>query len=306
MESSKNSVITIDCHYLRPRFAAAYLLIEKGRATFIENNTAHAVLYLLKALKDKDLTPESVDYLIVTHAHLDHAGGTSVLLEKCKNAKILAHPKAARTLINPERLIQSAQKVYGESNFRKLYGEISPIPEDRIHAVQDGEEIIFGERTLTFLYTLGHATHHVCIHDSKSQGVFTGDALGLCYPDLQNKGLFILPSTSPIDYNPIEARKTVDIIFKTQPKQLFFTHFGTVTEISKAKKIFLENLEVHEKLFRWAKEHLDLGPELPKRIEEKLKEIYSPYADFLKLDLEINAQGLVFVASRQGPFTHPQ
>jgi glyoxylase-like metal-dependent hydrolase (beta-lactamase superfamily II) len=298
MAISDTSVFTIDCHYLRPRFAAAFLVVEQGRAAFIDNNTSLALPYLLEALKAQNLKPEAVDYLIVTHAHLDHAGGTSALLNICKNAQVLAHPKAARTLIHPERLIQSAKKVYGEDKFHALYGEISPIPESRVRAVQNGETIAFGERTLSFVYTLGHASHHVCVHDSKSQGVFTGDSFGLCYPEIQNQGLLILPSTSPIDYDPVQAKKSVDQICSLKPKRLFLTHFGEVAEVSKAKDVLLENLDVHEKLFFWAKDHLDLGPELSQQIEKKLKSLYFDYADFLKLDLELNAQGIAFAASK--------
>jgi glyoxylase-like metal-dependent hydrolase (beta-lactamase superfamily II) len=296
---SEKSVITIDCHYLKPSFAAAFLLVENGRAIFVENNTAHAVPTLLKALENHGIAPDNVDYLIVTHAHLDHAGGTSALLSYCKNAKVLAHPKAAKTLANPERLIQSAKKVYGEKPFKNLYGEINPITKEKIHSVQDGETLNWQTRTLTFFDTLGHASHHVCIYDSKSQGIFTGDAFGLCYPDLQKNGLFILPSTSPIDYDPIEAKKSVEKICSFNPKRLFLTHFGEVDQVIEAKKELLRNLDIHEAQLHWAKNNLKLGNELSHKIELRLKEIYSSFSDYLKLDLELNAQGIAFAAKRE-------
>jgi glyoxylase-like metal-dependent hydrolase (beta-lactamase superfamily II) len=298
-QSSDNSVITIDCHYLKPKFAASFLLVENGRAIFIENNTAHAVPILFKALEEQLITPDKVDYLIVTHAHLDHSGGTSALLSYCKNAKVIAHPKAIRTLVNPERLIQSAKRVYGEEPFEKLYGKIEPIPLSKLHSVQDGEILNWQNRNLTFFYTLGHASHHICIYDSKSEGVFTGDAFGLCYPELQNSGLFILPSTSPIDYEPIEAKKSIEKICSIDPKRLFLTHFGEVDQVKEAKKELLKNLDIHENQFQWAKNNLELGDELSHKIELRLKEIYSSFSDYLKLDLELNAQGIAFAAKRE-------
>lgn len=296
---SDGSVITIDCHYLKPKFAAAFLLIENGRAIFIENNTANALPLLLEALQKKNIKPDHVDYLIVTHAHLDHAGGTSALIKCCPNAKVIAHPKAAKTLANPERLIQSAKKVYGEDQFLKLYREINSIPNEKIHSVKDGESLTWQNRTLTFFFTLGHASHHVCIYDSKSEGVFTGDAFGLCYPELQGNGLFILPSTSPIDYDPIEAKKSIEKICSYNPKRLFLTHFGQVSQIAKAKIELLKNLEIHEEQLHWAKANLALGDELSVKIEQRLKAIYSEHSEFLKLDLELNAQGIAFTAKRK-------
>jgi glyoxylase-like metal-dependent hydrolase (beta-lactamase superfamily II) len=293
-----SSVITIDCHYLKPRFAAAFLLIEKGRALFIENNTSHALPHLLESLDSHHISRENVDYLIVTHAHLDHAGGTSALLKQCPNAKVLAHPKAAKTLANPNRLIQSARKVYGHELFTKLYGDIDPIPQSKIHAVQDGEILNWGTRALTFFYTLGHASHHVCIYDSKSEGVFTGDAFGLCYPDLQAQGLFIFPSTSPIDYDPIEAKKSVEKICSFKLKRLFLTHFGEVDQVAGAKEELLKNMDIHEAQLHWARENLRLGDALNSKIENQLKKIYIRHAQFLQLDLELNAQGIALAAQR--------
>lgn len=274
-------------------------MIENGRAAFIENNTSHAIPYLLKALKENQLAPEAVDYIIVTHAHLDHAGGTSALLHHCKNATVLAHPKAARTLINPEKLIQSAIKVYGEEAFKDLYGNISPIPDSNVRSIQDGEILNWGNRTLTFFHTLGHATHHMCVYDSKSQGVFTGDTFGLRYPDLQSQGLFIIPSTSPIDYDPVEAKKSVDRILAFHPKRLFLTHYGEVDNIANAKVQILKNLDIHENIFKWAQENLDLGENLVTHIEHQLKTAYQPFENELELDLRLNAQGIAFAARKQ-------
>lgn len=296
--AAEHSIFTIDCHYLRPSFAAAFLLIENGRAIFVENNTTHAIPFLMKALENLGIAAKNVDYLIVTHAHLDHSGGTSALLGHCPNARVIAHPKAAKTLADPEKLIQSAKRVYGGDQFNKLYGVINPIHLSKIHLLQDGEILKWQNRILTFFYTLGHASHHVCIHDSKSDGIFTGDAFGLCYPQLQKQGIFILPSTSPIDYDPIEAKKSIEKICLFKPKRLFLTHFGEVEKVTEAKSELLKNLDIHEAQYHWAKENLQYGDKLNRIVEDRLRKLYSSHVEFLKLDLELNAQGIAFAARR--------
>src|SRR4051812_2894369 len=115
-----SSVTTIDCNYLAPEFAASYLLHQDGQAAFVDNNTAHAVPLLLAQLRREGLAPEQVAYVIITHVHLDHAGGTSVLMKACPNATLLAHPRATKHIIDPAKLVASARKVYGDALFEKL------------------------------------------------------------------------------------------------------------------------------------------------------------------------------------------
>ena len=177
------SITTIDCHYLdRPEFAAAYLVADGDEAAFIDNNTNHALPRLLAALADTGLAPEQVRYLIITHVHLDHAGGTSALAGACPNATVLAHPRAFRHVTEPKKLVDSAKSVYGDDEFRRLYGEIQALPAERVRVMEDGERVSLGQRKLEFLHTRGHANHHFCIADSGSGSVFTGDAFGLIYP----------------------------------------------------------------------------------------------------------------------------
>lgn len=307
----KSQVITIDCDYVMPEFAAAYLMVEGSRALFIENNTAHAVPKLLAALKRTGLSPEAVEYLIITHVHLDHAGGTSALLKHCPNAQVLAHPKAAKAIIDPSRLVASAKRVYGEANFAALYGELSPIEAVRVRALDDGATIRFGERTLSFFYTKGHATHHFCIHDSGTNGVFTGDAFGLRYPALQSRGLFIFPSSSPIDFDPPEARLSIDRIVGTGADRAFLTHYGEVAELRTAREQLLLHLDAHARALDEAQASSLSGAPLVALCEKRLREHFARYFEqhggdpgkaaweVLKLDIEINAQGIAYVAEKR-------
>ena len=238
-----HGIHTIDCHYLgRPRLAAAYLIQDGDEAAFVDNCTAHSVPTLLSTLDETGLAPEQVRYIIITHVHLDHAGGTSALAEACPNATVIAHPRAARHVIDPARLVASATAVYGEEQFNKVYGVISPVAADRVREMDDEETLDLGGRTLRFLHTRGHANHHFCIADDKSNAVFTGDAFGLHYPDLQSGGPFAFPSTTPTDFDAELACEAIERLVALDAAVMYPTHFGGVTEIAMTSKQLLRHL----------------------------------------------------------------
>ncbi len=302
--------ITIDCEYLQPEFAAAYLLVEGEEAAFVETNTTYAVPRLLEALSKAGRRPEDVRWVIVTHVHLDHAGGASAVMKACPNATLLAHPRAARHLIDPSRLVASAKQVYGDEPFRKLYGDIEPIPAERVRIMEDEETLRWGSRTLRFLHTRGHANHHFVVHDSASGGVFTGDAFGLRYPMLQGRGLFVLPTTSPTDFDPDEAKRSVRRIAEAA-SSVFLTHFGEVTEIEDAAGQLLRHLEFSGELLDRAVARSESGKELIAFCEAALREHYNRELaargleldqkgwELLDMDLDLNAQGIALVAEKR-------
>lgn len=298
--------LTIDCHYLFSHFAASFLKNVDGRGIFVENNTARAVPYLIEALNQQKIQPEQVDYLIVTHAHLDHAGGTSELLKQCSKATVLAHPKAARTLMNPTRLIEGAKKVYGEEKFLELYGGVEPIPSNRIRVILDGERIQWQDRFLFFFYTAGHASHHLCVVDEKDKAVFTGDSFGLSYPALKGKGLFHIPSTSPVDFDFKEALQSIDRILNCGAKTAFLTHYGPVTDLSERAKELKRHLEYHQSLIEEVELKKLPDSEVNQFIFDRLRIYFDEelqnsgilrtktVEEILKLDLELNAAGLSY------------
>jgi glyoxylase-like metal-dependent hydrolase (beta-lactamase superfamily II) len=302
--------ITIDCHYLQPQVAAAYLLVENDEAVFVETNTTHAVPYLLDALRKQNLSPDQVKYLIITHVHLDHAGGASALMQACPNAVLLAHPRAAIHMVDPTKLVRSARAVYGDENFTQLYGEINPVDAKRVRSMQDGETISFGSRELNFFYTRGHANHHFCILDSISEGVFSGDAFGLAYPALQKRGLFIFPSTTPTDFDPAEARLSIQKILTSGARRVFLTHFGEVDELEDAAGQLMEHLDFSEGLLHQLVKSTLADDELVNFCENKLREYFagvleekglagdSEVWELLKLDLDLNAAGIAFAAKK--------
>ncbi len=254
-QSLEKVLVPIDCHYQVPLRACSFLMIEGNHASFVDNNTVFAVPHLLKALEQHKIPPENVDYLIVTHVHLDHAGGTSALLKHCPNAKVIAHPKTAKFLARPERLIEGARAVYGEPLFTQLFGEIEPVPEERIQIVADEEILTWGERTLRFMHTLGHATHHICIHDSKTNGVFTGDSFGLGQSDPETYDTkFLFVSTAPADFDPIEAERTIRRILSLHPDYVFLPHYGIHKDPQHGASMLLRSLSAMEVLLQTALE----------------------------------------------------
>lgn len=307
---TSRSVTTIDCEYFKPQYACAYLVQEKDRALFVENNTAHAVPRLLRTLSEKGMSPRDVEYVIITHVHLDHAGGTGALMKACPNATLLAHPRAARHMIDPSRLISSAKQVYGEKIFEQLYGSIEPVEASRVRAVEDGEEIVFGSRTLRFFHTRGHANHHFCIYDRVSEGVFTGDSFGIAYPALQSGGLFIFPSTSPTDFDPIEARLSIQKILATGAKRAYLTHFGEMGGLEAAAEQLIEHLDFSEIVLAEAVVSSLTDAELEGFCEKRLSQYYrqifeekglssdSELWERFKLDLKLNAAGIAYTAQR--------
>lgn len=312
----RRRVVTIDCEYLRPRFAAAYLLVDDSadsgpEAAFVDNNTAHSVPLLLKALHAEGLSPEQVRYIIITHVHLDHAGGTSELMKACPRATLLAHPRAARHMIDPSKLVASARRVYGEDAFTRLYGAISPVPETRVRTVEDEERIPFaGGPPLRFFHTRGHANHHFCIDDPATHSVFTGDSFGLAYPVLQRNGLFIFPSTSPTDFHHDEAVKSLERIVATGARQALLTHYGAVTDLTMAARQLREHLAFSQRTLEEASRTGLTGAELDSFCMDRHRSFFREFArskgldlseedwDLLKLDLELNAQGVAYAATR--------
>ncbi len=232
-------------------------------------------------------------------------------MQLCKNATLLAHPKAAKHVIYPERLVQSSIQVYGEENFKKLYGDIIPVPENRVKIMEDREELIFGNRKLQFIYTKGHANHHFVIYDSKSNGVFTGDSFGLAYPILQEKGLFIIPTTTPTDFDPMEAKIAIDKILNTKCDKVFLTHFGMHQDLENAKMQLIDGINFSEDLLNWCmkndnlpddEKHKYVKQELLNYYENKMKSLQLEKTkdrwEMLLLDAELNTMGILFSAKR--------
>jgi glyoxylase-like metal-dependent hydrolase (beta-lactamase superfamily II) len=301
-EDLGHGITAIDTGFVRPLFDASHLVVGGGRAAFVDVGTSHSVPRLLDALEAKGLRPEAVDYVIVTHVHLDHAGGAGEMLRRLPGARLVVHPRGARHMVDPEKLWAGASAVYGEEALVRNYGRLVPVDPSRVVEAPDGFVLELGGRPLLFLDTPGHARHHFCVWDETSRSMFTGDTFGLSYRELASpRGAFILPTTTPVQFEPEALLASMDRLLEHQPEALILTHYSRVTEIGRlaaelgrqiGELVALGRAEdgkrdrgrrlragVEELCLGWVRDHGT--PMTPERVRE-----------ILAVDIELNAQGL--------------
>jgi glyoxylase-like metal-dependent hydrolase (beta-lactamase superfamily II) len=299
-----NGISAIDSEFQRPMLDAIHLLVEDGKAAIIDTANNHAVPLVLEALAMKGIRRTDVDYVILTHIHLDHAGGAGLLLRHLPNATLTVHPRGTRHMVDPSQLIAGTIAVYGEDTTRSIYGDIVPVPASRIVETGEGTSISLNGRTLKFLDTPGHARHHVAVYDAQSRSVFAGDTFGISYRELDVDGReFIFPTCSPVQFDPPAAHVSLDRIAGLQPESAFLTHFSRVRDIPRLAADMHRLLTAYETLALTAPAD-DAGACQP-YLREGMREILVNAAlahgcrlrgeqllDVLALDIELNAQGI--------------
>jgi len=197
-------------------------------------------------MADMGIQPEQVDYVMVTHVHLDHAGAAGSLMQELPEARLVVHPRGARHMIDPSRLIAGAAAVYGEDVLRKTFGDILPVPAERVIEATDEMCLALNGRELLFIDTPGHAKHHYCIYDQRSQGFFTGDTFGLAYPPLAvDDKSFIFPTTTPVQFDPDALHASIDRIMQYKPERMFLTHFGCLSDPQRAAQQLHQLIDAH-------------------------------------------------------------
>jgi len=239
-----HGVVVIDAGFVREHMTACYLLEAESEVAFIEVGTNSSTPRLLKTLEARGWKPRDVRYVIVTHVHLDHAGGAGSLMAALPDATFLVHPYGARHMMDPAKLEAGARAVYGDAMFDEIYGRLIPVEEQRVQVMEDGDEVSLGSRQLRFMDTPGHARHHFCVHDSLSNGWFTGDTFGLSYRefDTQN-GAFVFPTTTPIQFDPVALKASVNKLVEDGPDCMYLTHYGRVTEVQRLAKMMMDGVD---------------------------------------------------------------
>lgn len=302
VESLAHGIHVIDTGFVRPRFDASHLIVEDGRAAFVDTGTRHAVPRLLEALASLGLERDAVDYVIATHVHLDHAGGAGALLQHLPRARLVVHKLGARHLVDPSRLMASARAVYGDEEVARSYGELVPVPAERVIVADDGLALDLAGRLLQCFDTPGHARHHHCIWDERCRGFFTGDTFGVAYPELTTeRGAWLIPATPPTQFDPAALRASVQRLLAFEPEAIYLTHYGRVTSVPQLGATFLARLERIVALGGSLRSHVRrleaLQAGLAGLYREWLRDHACPIdeADALRLlqgDIELNAQGL--------------
>jgi glyoxylase-like metal-dependent hydrolase (beta-lactamase superfamily II) len=301
-------VTAVDTEYVRPGLDASHLIVHGGRAAFVDTGTTYSVPLLLAALEEKGLEPAQVDWVFVTHVHLDHAGGAGALMAALPNATAVLHPRGARHMADPARLIEGSKAVYGEEAFNQLYGQIQPIPSERIHTVDDGDKLVLAGREFEFIHTEGHAKHHYCIVDPAASAVFTGDCFGISYRELDtDAGPFIFPTTTPVQFDPEAAHATIRRLLSFKPERAYLTHFSCVSAPATLAPQLHRDLDEYVKISLAHRD--DENPEESIRValrdwtfarldEHGFDADPAMRDEVLHMDMALNAQGLaVWLAS---------
>jgi len=301
-----HDVTAIDADLVRPRMASIHLLQSGDRLALVDTGTSHSVPSVLDAIVARGRTPADVEWVVLTHIHLDHAGGAGALMQALPNARLLVHPRGARHMVDPSRLIASATSVYGEETMQATYGDIVPIAAERVVESHDGMQIDFGDRRWTVFDTPGHARHHHAIHDSASNGIFTGDTFGLAYPDLAAGGRpFVIPTTTPVQFEPEAMRESVERLAALKPECLYLTHFGRVEGVAAMRNDLLRRLDAHVRLGREAlrfdnaaDRYRSVAGDLRQYLLREVEAHGTPIdeasaAALLEMDIDLNAQGIV-------------
>ncbi len=303
-------ISAVDTEYVRPMVDASHLVVDSGEAAFVDTGTTHSVPLLLAALDRKRLAREQVRYVCVTHVHLDHAGGAGELMRHLPRATLVVHPRGARHMIDPRRLLQGTVAVYGEEVTRQLYGEIPPVPAERVYQVADGERLPLGARELVFLDTPGHAYHHYSIHDPVAAAVFSGDTFGMSYRDFDtDRGEFIFPTTTPVHFDPEAFHASIDRLLGLRPQAIFVTHYSRVTDLARLGADLHAEIDAFVAI---ARRHADAGEQRHARIREDMRvylgerlaahgcRLTAARVDaMMRMDLELNTQGLEVWLDRQ-------
>lgn len=302
MTDFDHGISAIDTGFFRPQFDASHLIVENGRAAFVDTGTNYSVPRLLGELREKQIPVDAVDYVILTHVHLDHAGGAGLLMRELPNARAVIHPRGVRHMVDPGALIAGATAVYGAEEIQRSYGELVPIPADRIDTAGDGHVIDLAGRVLVCLDTPGHARHHICIHDARSGAFFTGDTFGLSYREFDtDKGAFILPTSTPVQFEPDALKTSIERMLAYAPRQMFLTHYSRVTDIERLAHDLFVQIDAMVAIVRAHAGAADRHA----RITDDLADLYIARAqahgctfdatrtrELLAMDIELNAQGL--------------
>ncbi|MDR0770106.1 MAG: MBL fold metallo-hydrolase [Burkholderiales bacterium] len=295
----KNGIHAVDIGYERPLMVAVHLVVDSGRVAIIDAGHNRGLEAVLRAMERQGLSKESVDYLCLTHVHLDHAGGAGRYMQAFPNAQLVVHERGARHMINPGKLIAGAREVYGDAETERRYGELVPVSEDRVMIAHDGERLRFGRRELICLDTPGHAKHHLCYHDPAARGVFTGDVFGSSFRELDvGERQFVIPISSPVQFDPLAMHASIERILALEPEAVYLTHFSQLRDPKTAAADLHRLIDAYVDVTKRAEGSypaiLDglwaLYDEEAKRQGWTLSR--EAVREMLRMEMEINAQGL--------------
>jgi glyoxylase-like metal-dependent hydrolase (beta-lactamase superfamily II) len=304
LRSYDNGVWSLDSGYFRDSFDAVHLIEDNGELAVVDTGTQYSVPRILQAIECLGLTPDDVRYILLSHVHLDHAGGAGLLASHCPQAKVVVHPRGVRHLIDPSKLWQAVCQVYTQEVAERDYGGMVPIQPSRMIEATETLALRLGSRQIHFWDAPGHALHHVFIVDEGSNAIFTGDTYGISYRELDSpQGAFTFVTSSPSQFDPETHRASVTRVMQAKPKAVYLTHYSELRQVQAAGEALLEQIDRYAAL---ASQHRHRNQDRAQAIMadlqvllfDQIKAHGSPVTEdelktLLALDLRLNADGLV-------------
>ena len=302
-----NEIYAVDAEFGREGFAAVYVLKSDDGVAIVDTAHRGSLPVVLRALEGFGVAPGDVKFVLLTHVHLDHAGGAGAYMECFENARLVVHERGARHMIDPAKLLEGARAVYGAEETERMYGSLVPVAPERIEIPTDGARLRLGGRTIVCLDTPGHARHHLAYFVEDARVAFTGDVFGMNYGELASRDRQgIVPSTSPVQFDPAEMHRSIDRIMALSPARIFPAHFGDVRDPALAAADMHRMIDWHARVAVDANGEIDaVREQLGKGFEEecRLQEWPFPVADVRRLlapVIEMNAQGLAVWFGKRG------
>jgi glyoxylase-like metal-dependent hydrolase (beta-lactamase superfamily II) len=303
-----DGISAVDAEYVHPGHAAVHIIRHNGRGAFVDTGTNYSVPYLLAALEELGIARDAVDYVFLTHVHMDHAGGAGSLIQQLPNARVLVHPRGLPHMIDPSNVVAAAKGVYGAEKFRRLYGDILPIAPERIVSVPDGFRCDLAGREFELIHTPGHALHHYVIVDRAHACIFTGDTFGISYRELDTaQGPFILPTSTPSQFDPDQLICSIDRLMSYAPESMYLMHYSRVTDTARLAQMLKSQIREFVRIAR----ECEALPDAHQAIRAAMLEMWlkllqhqgstvaaGEVARLLEMDLELNAQGLLVWLAR--------
>jgi glyoxylase-like metal-dependent hydrolase (beta-lactamase superfamily II) len=301
-----DGITAVDTEYVRPQMDASHVILSGGRAAIVDTGPNTAVPLVLAALAELGIERDAVDWLFLTHVHLDHAGGAGQLMRELPRATAVVHPRGAPHMLDPSKLIEGTRAVYGPELYSKLYGEILPIAQDRLVITQDGKRFDLPGRTFECVHTPGHALHHQAIVDHGTTSIFTGDTFGISYREFDTaNGPWITPTTTPTQFHPGQLKASIVRLMQFRPRKLYLTHYSEVGDCARLANDMVDAVDEFVRLARAsdgdvdrmrfelrAQAHASLHDHGCKLSAERIDSI-------LGKDFELNAAGLASWLKRE-------
>jgi len=258
-------ITAIDTNMIGRMLVTSAYLLEGSEPTLVETGPATSADAVTQGLEALGIGPQELAHIVVTHIHLDHAGGAGTLSTRFPTATIWVHVRGAPHLADPTKLVASTARAYGEERVRRSFGVVEPVPAERLRAIGEGDVITMGGRSLDVLYTPGHAFHHVSLVDSRTGATFTGDAIGVHIPDVR----VLRPATPPPEFDLELAVDSIERIRSRSETTLLLSHFGSVPDIDAVCDLAIERIRAWSDVVREALRTTDDLDELERLLQQQ-------------------------------------